>query len=84
MTAMKQAEKYLERFRRATTVEQQRAVAEGYQTFYATLSTTEQKQADEVMRELWLEIDDEVAELERLTQQAQDQLKRTNVMAVGR
>ena len=82
--AMEQAEKYLEQFRQAATTEQQRVVAEGYQTFYATLSATEQKQADNVMQSLWLEIGNEVAELDRLTQLAQDQLKQTNVLTTGR
>ena len=81
---MEQAEKYLERFRQATTIEQQRAVAEGYQMFYATLSASEQKLADNVMQSLWLEIRDDVVELDRLTQLAQDQLKQTNVLTTGR
>lgn len=72
---MEQAKKYLDRFRQAVTVQQQRLVAEEYQAFYTALSTHEQTQADEVMQVLWPEIDKEVAELERLTQYAQQRLK---------
>lgn len=83
-TTMEQAKNYLERFRQAVTVQQQRAVAEEYRTFYVALPASDQVQADKVMQVLWLEIDDEVAELERLTQQAQRQLKSGIVFPVDR
>lgn len=81
---MEQAKKCLERFRQAVTVQQQRAVAEEYRSFYSALPANEQIQADEVMQVLWPEINDEVAELERLTQQARYQLKSGVASSVDR
>ena len=76
---MNQAQNFLQEFRQAGTVTQQRAIAEAYQAHYRTLPADEQRRADEVMQVLWPEIDAEVAELERLTQLAQQQLKRTSI-----
>lgn len=84
ITTMEQAKKYLSRFRQAVTVQEQRVVAEEYQIFHAALPTNEQVQADEVMQVLWPEIDDEAAELERLTQQAKRQLKSGIVFPINR
>lgn len=81
---MEQAKTYLERFRQAVTTGQQRAVAEEYRTFYTALPANEQIQADKVMQVLWPEIDDEIAELERLTQQAQQRLKHGLIFPVNR
>lgn len=72
---MEQATFYLAQFRRASTAQQQRAIAEAYQAFYASLPAYEQAQADDVMSVLWTEIETEMADIERLTQQAQQQLK---------
>jgi len=74
-----QVQDFLQKFRQAGTVTQQRAVAEAYQAHYGTLPAEEQRRADEVMGVLWPEIDGEVAELERLTQLARQQLNRTAV-----
>ena len=78
---MNQAREYLERFRQAKTVDQQQGAAEAYQSFYGTLPADEQKRADEVMSVLWPEIDDEVAELERLSHQAKQRLSNRAVQA---
>lgn len=72
---MEQAINHLERFREAVTAQQQRAVADEYQAFYTALPANEQSRADEVMQVLWPEINEEVAELERLMQQVQQRLK---------
>lgn len=78
---MNQAQEYLARFRRAETAAQQRTVAEDYQIYYGTLPADEQVKANEVMRVLRPEIDKEVAELERLSELARQQLTRSTVRA---
>ena len=78
---MNQAQEYLARFRQAEIVSQQRTVAEAYQAHYGTLPADERLKADSVMQVLWPEINNEVAELERLTQLAQQQLAKSTVRA---
>ena len=78
---MNQAQQYLVRFRQAETVQQQRAIAEEYRTFYNALPQSEQTKANEVMQVLWPEIDNEVAELEQLTHQVHQRLSKKVVRA---
>lgn len=73
--AMKQAQQYLERYRQAQTRQERRSVAIEYKTFFNSLSDQEQLQAQGVMDSLWPDINQNVNELERLTEQIESVLK---------
>ena len=72
---MKQAQQYLERYRQAQTRQERRSVAIEYKTFFNSLSDQEQLQAQGVMDSLWPDINQNVNELERLTEQIESVLK---------